>query len=240
MNGLTPWLWRKVEEALEETIGCYERVNHLVSLWQDERARGIGLRIIGAMGGVALELGSGPGNYAKPLAQRIGGPLICLDYSPEMLQASRERLRGLKTHLLRGVFEALPLRRGAFSLVVAAYALRDSTDRVRALQEVRRILRIGGRLLLIDLGKPRNPVMERLLELHLRIGVPLIAALASNRGLRNPWRLLYETYRRLPRNDELLQLLRGLIGRTAMWELAFGALIVLLAERSEEQRQGEA
>jgi len=141
---------------------------------------------------------------------------------------------------LRGVFEALPLRRGAFSLVVAAYALRDSTDRVRALQEVRYILRIGGRLLIIDLGKPRNPVMERLLELHLRIGVPLIAALASNRGLRNPWRLLYETYRRLPRNDELLQLLRRLIGKTAMWELAFGALIVLLAERSEEQRQGEA
>ena len=80
--------------------------------------------------------------------------------------------------------------------------------------------------------------MERMLALHLRIIVPLIAALAARRGLRNPWRMLYETYRMLPRNDEMLRLLEELLGDTEMEELALGAIIVAVAERSEEQREG--
>ena len=238
MRGLPPRLWRRVEEALEETIGRYERVNHLISLWQDERARRRGLRLIDSNVDIALELGSGPGNYARLLAERFEAPLLCLDYSPRMLIEARERLRELNAHLLRGVFEALPLRESTLSLVVAAYALRDSTDRVGSLKEVRRILKSRGRLLLIDLGRPRNPLMERLLALHLRIVVPLIAALAARRGLRNPWRMLYETYRMLPRNDEMLRLLKELLGDAEMEELALGAIIIAVAERSEEQCEG--
>ncbi len=238
MKGLPPRLWRRVEEALEETIERYEHVNHLISLWQDERARNRGLQLLDPDVDVALELGSGPGNYARLLVEQLGAPLLCLDYSSKMLLEARRRLRGVEAHLLRGVFEALPLRRSTLSLVVAAYALRDSTDRVKTLREVRRVLRPRGRLLLIDLGRPGNPLMERLLALHLRIVVPLIAALSARRGLRNPWRLLYETYRMLPRNGEMLRLLEEILGNAEMEELALGALIVAVAERSEKQREG--
>jgi len=238
LRGLPPRLWRRVEEALEETIGSYEHVNHLISLWQGERARRRGLQLIDCKVDIALELGSGPGNYARLLAERFEAPLLCLDYSPKMLMEAQKRLGEMEAHLLRGVFEALPLRGSTLSLVGTAYAQRGSTDRVETLREVRRILKSRGRLLLIDLGRPGNPLMERLLALHLRIIVPLIAALAARRGLRNPWRMLYETYRMLPRNDEMLRLLEKLLGDAEMEELALGAVIVAVAERSEEQHEG--
>lgn len=230
--GLSPQLWRRVEEALEETIEAYERVNHLISLHQDERARRRGLRLIGCEGGVALELGSGPGNYAQLLAQQVDGPLLCLDYSSRMLLEARRRLRGVEAHLVRGVFEELPLRTSTLGIVVAAFALRDSMDRVRTLREVRRTLRRRGVFLLIDLGRPTNPLMERLLSLHLRFVVPLLAGLMVGKGLNNPWRLLHETYTRLPRNDELLRLLREALGEAEMEEMALGSLIVASAAKS--------
>ncbi|KYH36393.1 MAG: methylase, partial [Candidatus Bathyarchaeota archaeon B23] len=94
--------------------------------------------------------------------------------------------------------------------------------------------------LLVDLGRPTNPLMEVVLTLHLRLLVPLLAALAIGGGLRNPWRMLHATYQRLPCNDEMLRLLE-LIGEAEMEEIALGALVVAVAEKPlEEDRQGEA
>lgn len=227
-------VWREVEDALEAVIGEYERVNHVISLFQDERARRRGLEAAGFQRGVGLELGSGPGNFTAMLRARMEGPLICLDYSAEMLSTARARLSGVDVSFVRGIFEAMPLRPGTIGFAAASYALRDSTDKVRALREVNDALRGGGRLLIVDIGKPDNPLVRGFLSLYMRYGVPVLGGLAGGYGYRNPWRALYKTYALLPRNGELLDTLRAEFGSARLEEHAFGGLIVAIAEKAAD------
>ena len=228
-------VWREVEDALEAIITEYERVNHVISLFQDERARRRGLDASGSHRGVGLELGPGPGNFTSLLRSRLEGFLVCLDYSAEMLSAARASVGGGDTGFVRGVFEALPLRPGIVAFTAASYALRDSTDKARVLREVSRALRRGGRFLIVDIGKPNNPLVRGVFSLYMRYGVPILGGLAGGYGYRNPWALLYKTYELLPTNDELLDTLKAVFGAAQLEERAFGGLIVAIAEKASDR-----
>ena len=229
MNPLT--IWREVEDALEEIIDEYERVNHLISLFQDDKARWIGLKEAGLHEGVGLELGSGPGNFTQMIQTRLEGFLICVDYSTKMLKAGRVRNRKRNTGFIRGLFESLPIREGILSFTTSAYALRDSIHKERVLREISRTLKIEGVLLVVDIGKPNNPVVRGIFSLYMRHIVPILGGLAAGYGYRNPWSLLYRTYDLLPVNLGLQEMMERTLGHAKLEELAFGGLIVALAEK---------
>ena len=227
-------VWREVEDALEAIITEYERVNHVISLFQDERARRRGLEAAGSHRGVGLELGPGPGNFTSMLRAQMDGFLICLDYSKEMLSMARARVKGENISFVRGIFEALPLRPGIVTLAAASYALRDSIDKVRALREIKRALGGRGRFLIVDIGKPNNPLVRGFFSLYIRYGVPILGGLAGGYGYRNPWSLLYKTYALLPTNEQLLDTLKAMFGSARLEEHAFGGLIVAIAEKAAD------
>jgi len=176
-------VWREVVEALEEIIEEYEKVNHVISFFQDDRARMRGLEMVGPHRGVGLELGSGPGNFTSMLRAQIEGFLVCLDYSTEMLSVAITRVKERDIGFVRGVFEALPFRPSMITFASASYALRDSTDKVRVLREVDQTLRGGGRFLIVDIGKPRNPLVRGFFSLYMRHGVPILGGLVGGHQL---------------------------------------------------------
>ena len=229
-------VWREVEEALEGIIDDYERVNHLISFNQDDHARSRGLEKIGHTLGPALELGSGPGSFTLRLRPTVRGFLVCLDYSDKMLTAGRARTKSEGMDYVRAIFEMLPFREGVFNLAAAAYALRDSTDKERSLQEIGRVLKPGGRLLVVDIGKPNNPLLRGFFSLYMRYIVPIIGGLAAGNGYRNPWSVLYETFAFLPLNRALEEMMRKAMGRSDLEEMAFGGLVVAVAKKSRGER----
>lgn len=226
-------MWREITEALEKIVEVYERTNHIISLFQDDRARMRGLELIDKWEGVTLELGTGPGNFALMLLRRLRGPLICLDYSNIMLCKAKERL-SRRAHLVRGVFEAIPLRRGVASLAAAAYSLRDSKKKLKVMAEVARILKAGGEFLVVDVGKPDNPVYREILSLYLHWVVPILAGLRVGYSPRNPWSMIYHSYGLLPRNGELLKTLKAIFGSAELEEWVNGGLIVSVARKMPE------
>jgi demethylmenaquinone methyltransferase/2-methoxy-6-polyprenyl-1,4-benzoquinol methylase len=225
-------VWNDVEEALEAIIQDYTRVNHLISLFQDDKARLAGLRKVGNQTGTVLELGSGPGNFTRMLEPRVDGQIICLDYSDKMIAHSKKSRNGNRVHHIRGIFERLPIRTGSITLTGAAYALRDSTDKPRTYSEIGKILKQGGKLIVIDIGKPDNQLIRGVFSIYIRHIVPIIAGLATKYGLRNPWRILYQTYELLPPNKDLLHLIETKIGSAETTEMALGGLIVLSADKT--------
>ena len=223
--------------SMIESIGKdYEKVNHFISFFQDDRARQIGLRRIGIDQGVGLELGSGPGNFTCMLRPRVTGFLVCLDFSDRLLRVGRSRINEPGVGYIRGVFESLPFRERMVSVAATAYALRDSTDKPRVLREINAVLRDGGRLLLIDVGKPNNPVYEGFLSIYMRHVVPIIGGLVANRGYLNPWTYLYKTYELLPVNWRLQGMLEKWIGRANVEEIFFGGLVVAIAEKKNSEK----
>jgi demethylmenaquinone methyltransferase/2-methoxy-6-polyprenyl-1,4-benzoquinol methylase len=224
--------WYNIETALEEIIDDYERMNHVISMFQDEKVRFQGLKKVGKQKGIALELGSGPGNFTKLLKPNIEGTLICLDYSERMLSVAQDRIKLTDISFIRGVFEALPFREDTISFIGSAYALRDSSDKIKALQEVGRILRRGSRLLVIDIGKPDKPIIRVSLSFYLKHFVPVIGGLATRYRFRNPWSLLHETYKALPINQNLKRAMEDIIGATDLQELYLGCIIIAIAQKA--------
>jgi len=226
-------VWHEVEDALEAIIQDYIRVNHYISLFQDDKARHAGLRKAGHQTGTTLELGSGPGNFTRMLKPIVDGQIVCLDYSGKMIAHAKKSLNGNRVHHIRGIFERLPIRTGSITLAGAAYALRDSTDKPRTYHEIGRTLKPGGRLVVIDIGKPDNPLIRGVFSLYMRHIVSIIAGLATEHGHRNPWSILYQTYELLPPNKNLQHLIEKKIGPAETTELALGGLIVASADKRD-------
>jgi demethylmenaquinone methyltransferase/2-methoxy-6-polyprenyl-1,4-benzoquinol methylase len=224
-------IWNEVIEALDSIIDDYERVNHLISFYQDDKARMKGLEKASPIHGVALELGSGPGNYSTMIQEHIEGQLVCLDFSGKMHAAARERNMELDHLYIRGIFEALPFRTGAMGFVAAAYALRDSLDKETAFSEAHRVLAGGGKFLLVDIGKPDNFILRSGMSAYMRLMVPLIGAVASGGRPYNPWRILFDTFKLLPLNGGLLKMVTGVFGYAEMNELSLGGLVILVSEK---------
>ncbi|MBL7168196.1 class I SAM-dependent methyltransferase [Candidatus Bathyarchaeota archaeon] len=226
-------VWWEVEDALESIIEDYERVNHVISFFQDEKARRKGLKMAGPQTGVGLELGSGPGNFTPMLHEALDGSLVCLDYSDRMLRVGWARNREQCVGFVRAIFEALPFRKGIVSFAAGAYALRDTPEKERALEEISFALREGGNLLVVDIGRPNNWLVRNGLSLYIRFIVPAIAGIMAGYGYRNPWSLLYKTYLSLPVNRVYEGMMTEIVGRADLDELALGGLIVATAVKGK-------
>lgn len=227
----TTMIWNEVIEALDSIIDDYEQVNHLISFYQDDKAREKGLEKASPIQGVALELGSGPGNYSAMIQGRIEGDLVCLDFSAKMHAAARERNSGLGHHYVRGIFEALPFRTGSMGFVTAAYALRDSLDKETSYGEAHRVLGEGGKFLLVDIGKPDSFILRSGMSAYMRLLVPLIGAVAGGSRANNSWSILFDTFKLLPTNKGLLAMVTSVFGYAEMNEMSLGGLVILVSEK---------
>lgn len=106
--------------------------------------------------GPVLEIGPGPGYLLAALARR--GPACGLDLSSRMLRQAHRRLAraGLQAPLTQGEATRLPFANGSFQAVVLTFTFSAVPDGPWALQEMRRILRPGGRVVIVDAGIPEN------------------------------------------------------------------------------------
>ncbi len=106
--------------------------------------------------GPVLEIGPGPGYLLAVLARR--GPACGLDLSPRMLRQARRRLAraSLQAPLIQGEAAHLPFANESFQAVVLTFTFSAIPDGLGALQEIRRILRLGGRVVIVDAGIPQN------------------------------------------------------------------------------------
>ncbi|MCZ7535687.1 MAG: class I SAM-dependent methyltransferase [Acidimicrobiia bacterium] len=103
-----------------------------------------------------LELGCGPGYFSGHLGRLVpDGRLILFDLQPEMLLHARRHAGGAGTGLVAGDALDLPFARGAFDVVFISAVLGEIPDPVGALREIHRVLRSGGRLLVVEVrGDP--------------------------------------------------------------------------------------
>lgn len=209
-RGLGPEEWSRVIEALERTVRKYELVNRVISLGYSGRMRKrLAEMALLEDGIVMLDAGCGPGLMSELLLSRLRrAKLYCLDPLPSMLKAAFDRLKFLKgdfsLNFIEGTFERIPLPSGSVDLLVASYSLRDARDFYGALEEFRRVLRIGGQLLVLEVTKPDNELLARLGGAYLKYIAPLISAPIYG-SLKTPWKELYPTYERMMTSSEFIE-----------------------------------
>ncbi len=190
--------------------GRYDLLNHLLSLGLDRRwrARAVAeLRL--ADGERLLDLCTGTGDLAiaaveRTAVDRRAGPqnrplqVIGVDFAAAMLQIARDkvRARGLRIPLVRGDATALPVPNASCDAASIGFGIRNVDRPERAVAELARVLRPGGRLAILEFGFPKIPGIRALYRLYFRRVLPLIGRAVSRHG---------DAYSYLPASVEAFQ-----------------------------------
>ncbi len=155
-SGIDLEAWTVLEAELEATIPHYDRVNRLMTFGQDRRWRAA-VAAHAEPGMSVLEVGCGPGSFAETIR---GVELTCLDPSPEMLRVARKRVDASRfandeppASYVEALAEFIPLPDATFDRVFCLFSFRDFQDKKKGLEEIFRVLKPGGRLVICDAGK---------------------------------------------------------------------------------------
>lgn len=230
-GGLGSRYWAEVIDVLRGIIPVYDKVNRVISLGKDEEYRRRGVRGRVLAGNLILDAGSGYGNMSRVAFEQAGGnaSIVMYDPIPEMLAGVREFSRDrFRAFLSSGVFEHMPFRDGVFDAVMCGYSLRDAIQLRQALSEMHRVLRPGGRLVIVDLGKPDGAIQRALVSGYLKYFLGILAYFAAGRaGLK--FRTLYGTYQRWPRNSELEAMLKEKFSKVEFEKAMMGGAAIIAA-----------
>jgi demethylmenaquinone methyltransferase/2-methoxy-6-polyprenyl-1,4-benzoquinol methylase len=202
----------RVRGVFDSVAGKYDLMNDLMSgglhrLWKRFALSQTGLR----PGQRALDVASGTGDLGAGLARQVGrgGLAVLTDINREMLARGRDRLidRGVaaQVEFVIANAECLPFPDGAFDCVTIAFGLRNVTDKPAALASMRRVLRPGGRLLVLEFSKPRPEIRAAYDAYSFSVLPRLGAAVAGDEA---SYRYLAESIRLHPDQETLAAMFR--------------------------------
>jgi demethylmenaquinone methyltransferase/2-methoxy-6-polyprenyl-1,4-benzoquinol methylase len=233
-SGLGKLYWREVIDVLKNVIPIYDKVNSVISLGKDNSFRKEGVIKSVFPGNVILDAGSGYGNMSKTVIEQVSTDVTVFFYDPiyEMLDKIKDNVNvgdGSCTFFLcSGVFENIPFRSNTFDAVLCGYSLRDAIHLPTAVQEIRRVLKTGGKLVIVDLGKPDNVFCRMLVSIYLKYFLAILAFIvAGKRGI--PFKTLYGTFLRWPKNKDLEIILSKWFSKIDFKKKLMGGAIVVVA-----------
>ncbi|HXU44804.1 MAG TPA: class I SAM-dependent methyltransferase [Thermoanaerobaculia bacterium] len=180
-----------VTELFHAFAADYDRVGTVLSFGSEHRYRRQALEQAGLRPGMKLlDVATGTGLMARAGAAILGDPrrVIGLDPNGSML---REAKKTGTAALVQGRAEDLPFPDASFDVLSMGYALRHVTSLEVAFREYLRVLRPGGRVLLLEITSPRSRLVRGLIRGYLRHVVPLIVGLSKR---SKPPRLLMSYY----------------------------------------------
>lgn len=184
---------RFLRQIFDDTAADYDRVESVLALGSGRWYRRDALRRAGLRPGMqVVDVGCGTGLMAREALGLVGpsGSLVGVDPSPGMMaQAQVDRAR-----FVEGRAESIPLPDASADFLCMGYALRHIDDVDAAFAEFRRVLRPGGRLLVLEITRPAGAFGRAALKAYMRVVVPTLARLVSRRSdTARLWRYYWDT-----------------------------------------------
>jgi demethylmenaquinone methyltransferase/2-methoxy-6-polyprenyl-1,4-benzoquinol methylase len=211
-----------VRTMFDRIAPVYDAMNRTMTAGLDRRWRRLTAEAVVRPGDRVLDACCGTGDLAVAAA-RAGGRVTGLDFSERMLERARRKAPGLEW--VRGDVLALPFEDGAFDAATVGFGVRNVEDLERALRELRRVLRPGGRLGILEITRPRGP-----LALFYRVWfdgvVPLIGKLVPG---GSAYTYLPASVRRFPGPEELADLMQNAGFTDVTFRLLAGGIVALHA-----------
>ncbi|MBB5188567.1 MULTISPECIES: bifunctional demethylmenaquinone methyltransferase/2-methoxy-6-polyprenyl-1,4-benzoquinol methylase UbiE [Zhongshania] len=199
---------KMVAGVFHSVAAKYDIMNDLMSggvhrLWKRFTIELSGVR----PGNKVLDIAGGTGDLAAKFSRLVGsnGSVVLADINDSMLTVGREKLtnKGIVGNIeyVQANAECLPFPDNYFDCITIAFGLRNVTDKDAALRSMNRVLKPGGRLLVLEFSKPVNPVIAKLYDRYSFDILPKMGQLVTND--EDSYRYLAESIRMHPDQDTL-------------------------------------
>jgi demethylmenaquinone methyltransferase/2-methoxy-6-polyprenyl-1,4-benzoquinol methylase len=221
----------RVRGVFDSVADSYDLMNDLMSggmhrLWKRFALSQTGLR----PGQRALDVASGTGDLGAGVARQVGrdGLAVLTDINGEMLARGRDRLIdkgvGARVEFVIANAECLPFPDSAFDCVTIGFGLRNVTDKAVALASMRRVLKPGGRLLVLEFSKPR-PEIRAAYDAYSFNVLPRLGGIVA--GDAASYRYLAESIRMHPDQETLAAMIRDAGFDDCRWHNLAAGIVAL-------------
>ena len=201
----------------------YDLLNDLLSLGRTKAWRKVATQVIAPKPGMRiLDIAAGTGSSSRPLAD-AGADVIPLDFSKGMLDAGRKRHPDLA--FTQGDALALNFKDNEFDVTTISFGLRNTSDTSKALRESFRVLKPGGRIVVVEFSQPTNKIFRTIYLRYLMRALPAVARKVSS----NPGAYVYlaESILAWPNQSGLAELIKAAGFGSVQWKnLTFGIVAI--------------
>ena len=217
----------KVGEVFHSVASKYDLMNDVMSAGMHRGWKRFAVEISGVKAGdKVLDIAGGSGDLSKLFAKKVTstGEVILTDINASMLAVGRDRMidAGLSVPATQCNAEKLPFADNSFDCVIVAFGLRNMTHKDIALREMQRVLKVGGRLLVLEFSKVWQP-LEKLYDIYSFKLLPFMGKLIANDEAS--YQNLAESIRMHPDQETLKQMMLDAgLGKVDYYNLSAGVV----------------
>ncbi|MBI0093977.1 MULTISPECIES: bifunctional demethylmenaquinone methyltransferase/2-methoxy-6-polyprenyl-1,4-benzoquinol methylase UbiE [Gilliamella] len=203
---------KRVADVFHSVADKYDVMNDLMSfgihrIWKKITIEYSSVR----KGQKVLDLAGGTGDLTSKFSQLVGdnGLVVLADINESMLKVGRDKLRdkGLFKNIeyVQANAEELPFADNYFDCITISFGLRNVTDKDKALRSMWRVLKPGGRLLILEFSKPQYKILNKAYDLYSFTMLPLMGKIVANDS--DSYRYLAESIRMHPNQNTLKKMM---------------------------------
>ena len=201
---------QKVNEVFHSVASKYDVMNDVMSAGLHRVWKRFALDTSGVKAGdKVLDIAGGSGDLSKLFSAKVGatGSVILTDINASMLAVGRDRMidAGLNVPALQCDAEQLPFADNSFDCVIVAFGLRNMTHKELALKEMHRVLKIGGRLIVLEFSKVWQP-LEKIYDIYSFKFLPFMGKLIAKDA--SSYQYLAESIRMHPDQETLKEMMQ--------------------------------
>mgnify|MGYP006135021367 FL=1 len=203
----------KVADVFDSVASKYDLMNDLMSLGIHRLWKRYAIDLSGVRAGqLVLDVAGGTGDLTAKFSKLVGeeGKVVLVDINESMLKIGRNKLinAGCSNQILCTLGDAqyLPFPENTFDCITIAFGLRNVTNKDMALRSMYRILKPGGRLLILEFSKPSNPLLKKAYDFYSFSLLPKIGGLVANDS--QSYQYLAESIRMHPDQSTLKAMLK--------------------------------
>ena len=204
----------RVRGVFDSVANSYDIMNDLMSFGIHRLWKHIAVDLAGVRSGMkVLDLASGTGDLASRFAGLVGpeGEVVMSDINLAMLEQGRKRMvdegHAGNVEYMQIDAESIPFPDNSFNVVTIAFGLRNVTHKEQALREMYRVLKPGGRALVLEFSKPVSKPLGKLYDLYSFRALPLIGRLVAKDA--DSYRYLAESIRMHPDQETLREMMEA-------------------------------
>lgn len=225
----------QVEEMFDNIAHRYDFLNHLLSLGIDITWRKKAVKYIGSVQPKRiLDVASGTGDFAFEALSLRPEKIIGFDLSEGMMNYGREKAKKMNVsdivEFVKGEVEKMPFNDNSFDAITVGFGVRNFDNLSDGLREMHRVLRVGGKVAILEASMPQNTIIRSLFGLYFGKVVPFVGKLFSKDA--RAYDYLPKSVLAFPHGLEFVQILENIGFRNVKWQpLTFGACAFYTMEK---------